>query len=224
MTSKKQIAELLDTLVARHHDLVRYGPFVVLRPLRHIIRSVSIDRTRGSDLPDLFFSIGYTCDPCATVQGFWLEGFSTGQDQPRYWSQPNFKDAFLRVVEERILPMLRSIESFDALLSFDQNREFGYRETVNSPLHKVQLASAMGRFDDALETARWMALHPRKSRYWSEGSYALIVDHLAPLLEARDEAGIAAMLHDWEMKTIQKIGVLPIFEQAPFPFELGRSR
>lgn len=224
MTSKKQIADFLDTLVARHHDLVRYGPFVILKPLQHIIRTISIDRTSISDLPQFFFSIGYTCDPCATLQGFWLEEFSTARDQPRYWSQPHFRDAFLQIVEVRILPMLRSIESFDALLSFDRNREFGYRETVNSPLHRVQLASAMGRFDDAIETARWMTSRPRKSRYWSEGSYALIVDQLAPLLEARDEAGIAVLLHDWEMKTVQKIKVLPIFEQAPFPFEIDRNR
>lgn len=172
-------------------------------------------------MPEFFFSIGYTCDPCATLQGFWLEGFSVEQGQSRYWSQPNFRDAFLQVAEERILPMLRSIDSFDALLSFDQNREFGYRETINSPLHKVQLASAMGRFDDALETVRWIASHPRKSRYWSEGSYALVVDQLAPLLEARDEAGIAALLHDWEMKTVQKIKALPIYEPTPFPLELA---
>lgn len=51
MTTKTQIDRLLGELVRRNPDLAQSGRFVITKPLRHVMRSISIDRGITADSP-----------------------------------------------------------------------------------------------------------------------------------------------------------------------------
>ena len=68
MTTKKQIKTLFDRLVARNDDLIVKNhyvfkvPYLMLRPVRHVSCSISIDRTSRADDPNFFGMSGIASD------------------------------------------------------------------------------------------------------------------------------------------------------------------
>lgn len=226
MTTKRQIKALFHPLLERHSDLTvietEYGDKVVLRPVNHLIRGICVLRTAYADYPNYFWSIGYTFDPRASAQnGICGTSFVTPDIKEAYWSHPRHQAAFMEVVEADILPILRSIDTIDKMLSFDHPMDVRWKHWFDVELHKLRLHAALGDFQTATEAVMEMkARGPHHLPWWSVESYAETMELLWPCIQTNDRAGTAALLRQWEEDFIIRNRLEAIYERTPFPLEL----
>ena len=221
MTTKKQVFSLLKHLLDRDDGLSLSDDFVVVKPVRHVIRTFWIDRTSDADYPNFFWAVGHAFGPMMSRGGIWAEQFQIARGAPNRWSQTGMREAFLNVVEGAVLPMLRRVESFDDIFTIDtQFRSAILDGWLQYEPYQMHFLAANGRFDEAIaiyESIRDWDRSPENPR---RRAYAFVTDDLAPLLLANDRAGVAALLHGWERATIQCNGLDAIYEPTPFPLEL----
>jgi len=220
VTTKKQIKWLLDQLLARNDDLFGIGPYVIVRPLRHVIKTISIDRTSTADCPNFFWSIGHAFRPFTSLQGICVEQFYLSHGAPRRWSESGMADAFIETVEQRILPMLRNVETIPDMFCVEgEPRSFEYDAALFHIPYLMLVQAALGQFDDAKASLDEMKASPRTSMRWREREYNYAVDNLGPLVLAGDRAGIARLLRQWESEFVAWSGLEAIYEQTHFPLE-----
>ncbi|SEG34775.1 hypothetical protein [Bosea lathyri] len=220
MTTKKQIKWLLQQLADRNGDLSVVGPFVVVKPLRHVIRTISVDRTSSADYPQFFWSIGHSFNPFTSLQGICLEQFYLERGAPSQWSQPGMADAFIEAAEQRILPMLRKVVNIADILRVEGERSHEFNSTLQYAPYQMHFHAANGQLGEAVAV-----LNAIKSGHWSRTTgrrrdFEYATDRLGPLLLAEDRDGIAALLHRWERDFVEWGGLEAIYESTPFPIEL----
>lgn len=224
MTTKKQIRKIFQKIVERHPDLTiikaLYGDKIIIRPVDHLIRGFYILRSAYADWADHIWSVGYTFDPRGYSQGgICGTEFITKDIKEIYWSHPRHDDAIIEVVEAEILPILRSIDTIDKMLSFNHPMDVRWKNWFELAVHKVRLHAALGDFGKAAEAVTDMKTKGPLYPWWSEQSYAEIMEFLWPLIQAEDRGGVAALLHRWEDEFVIRNGLEDIYERTPFPVE-----
>ena len=221
MTTTKQIRDLLDQLQSRHQDIVVVGPFAVLTPIRHVIGSISIDRTGSADRPHFLWAIGHAFNPFSSLQGIWLDQFRVARGAPSKWSQPGMAEAFLEVVEAEILPRLRSATTIDAMLNLRFPYSFGFEGSLRYEPHQIHFHAAHGRFTAAIAILDKIENWDRSKMSWRLREFEYVIDELGPLLRQGDKVAVATLLHNWEAMVVKRAGVGAFHERTPFPLELA---
>jgi hypothetical protein len=221
MTTKRQIKALLDQLASRHDDLLVRGPFIVLAPLRHVLRAMSIDRTSDADFPYFFWHVGHSFNPFGGLGGLSPELFALSNDGPRHWSEPGFAEAAIDAIERRILPMLRRVQTIEDMYRVEgEPRSYEYDDWLNHhEPYRIQILTALGRFDEAAalyqQIKDWhLAMENLQQPELEQAS------RLGACVAAGDLPAAATLLHEWEEAFAVKNDLLPIYERTPFPFEL----
>lgn len=225
MTTKKQIRGLFQAIVERHPDLTiieaEYGDKIVLRPINHLLRGFYILRSAYADYPDHFWSIGYTFYPRGSSQGgICGTKFVTPDIKEIYWSHPRHQEAVIEVFEAEILPVLRSVDTIEKMLSLRHPMEVRWKHLFDLELHKARLHAALGNFETATEAIADMRLRGPHYPWWGEENYYETMEQLWPLIQAEDRGGVAALLHQWEGDFVARNGLEDIYERTPFPLEL----
>lgn len=221
MTTKKQIDRLLGELVERNPDLAQSSRFVIIKPLRHIMRSISIDRTSTADAPQFLWSLGHFFEPTAHRQGICLDQFFTERGAPRYWSEPGMSAAFFAACENKILPALRGVGTIEEMIRFKTIRSVEFERAVKWVFCQIHFAAAFGRFDRALRRFERIKHWNPAGMSWRRPEFERIADELVPLMRADDRPGVIRLLHQWEENRVRKYGLESIYEPTPFPLELA---
>lgn len=221
MTTKKQINRLLGELVERNPDLARSDRFVIIKPLRHVLRSISIDRSITADTPQLLCSIGHFFDPTANRQGITLDRFFTARGAPHRWTEPGMPAAFFEACETRILPKLRGVDTIEDMLRFRTLGSSEFKAAVRWVIHQIHFAAAYGRFDRALRRFQRIKHWDRSRMSWRRLEFEHVADELVPLMRANDRDGVIRLLHRWEEDRVRRFGLESIYEPTPFPLELA---
>lgn len=219
MTTKKQINRLLGELVERNPDLAQSERFVIIKPLRHVMRSISIGRGIEADGPQFLCSMGHFFDPTANRQGITLDRIFLPHGAPGRWSQPGMPAAFFEACETQILPKMRSVNTIEDMLRF---RTFGsseFRASVSFVIHQIHFAAAYGRFDRALRRFERIKHWDRSRMSWRRPEFEHVADELVPLMRAGDRDGVIRLLHRWEEDRVRRFGLEAIYEPTPFPLE-----
>ncbi|MDX3810551.1 MAG: hypothetical protein QHC89_29700 [Bosea sp. (in: a-proteobacteria)] len=224
MTTKKQIKTLFGLLASRHDDLIVRGRFVVVAPLRHVLRAISIDRTSDADFPCFFWHVGHSFNPLGGLGGLSAEWFPLPKGGPQRWSDPDFSDTMINVIEQRLLPMLRRVRMIDDMYRVEgEPRSYAYDDWLNHhEPYRIQLLAALGLFEEAIpiydKIKDW---HLTMKNGWrSEFEHA---SRLGDLIAAGDRPAAAALLHQWEEEFAARNDLLPIYERTPFPLELQQQ-
>lgn len=219
MTTIRQIKELLRPVLEQHDDLELVGQWLHLKPARHLARAVLIDRTGTADQFRAHWALTDLCFP--------QESFSYSWGEPIYrhdlwlWSDPSMPASFHNQLEDDALPRLRAIRSLDEFSSFaNSGKVFSNHQLYDYPLRKAVLDAARGEFRSALESCELLTTTRNvwQTDLW-EMEYNAVTKQLYPLLKADDRAGIAKLLHEWEVFTAEHFGITHIWEPTPFPFE-----
>jgi hypothetical protein len=219
LTTLRQIKGLVAPLIERHSDLVLVGPYLVTRPVRHVVSAVVLESSSSSDVfqpqttsNDLIAKR----DNLGLGTGFLFRG-RTGFLWR--WSDPRMPEDFFRLAEGEALPQLRRIRKLQDYYDYAKEVHgihfpffWGWRATMNV---------AMNRLDDA----RHILNDPR----WADGSAVLFnreVEGLGDRLKARgadisrkDKLALVEILHRWEAYSVEKLKLAPIWERTPFPLE-----
>ena len=221
MTTKKQLNRLLGELVERNPDLAQSERFVIIRPLRHVMRSISIDRSITADEPQLLCSIGHFFAPTAHRQGITLDRLFVARGAPRRWNEPGMPAAFFEACETQVLPKMRGVVTIDDLLRFRTLGSSEFKASVRFVIHQIHFAAAHGRFDRALRRFERIKHWDRSRMSWRRPEFEHVADELVPLMRADDRQGVVRLLHRWEEDRVRRFGLEAIYEPTPFPLELA---
>lgn len=221
MTTKKQINGLLGELITRNPDLAQSERFVIIKPLRHVMRSISIDRGITADSPQFLCSIGHFFDPTANRQGITLDRFFTARGAPHRWTEPGMHAAFIEACETRILPKMRSVNTIEDMLRFRTLGSSEFRASVRFVIHQIHFAAAYGRFDRALRRFDRISHWERSRMSWRRPEFEHVADELIPLMRLDDRESVIHLLHRWEEDRVRRFGLESIYEPTPFPLELA---
>jgi hypothetical protein len=220
MTTVRQVKKLLAPLAARHDDLELVGFTLYLKPVRHLLRGVIIERTGEAGRFRVPWAIMSLCEPRHSLPLNW--GANVYPNRLWLWSNPTLQDDLYQAIEEQALPALRAIATLDDFFTFASNRErFGLWPFDLFTLLRVGVECARGDLDSA--RAGCAELKSGLTR-WSMPSmreeFDRVTGELCPLLAANDRAGMARLLHQWEAYTVDKLKIGHIYEPTPFPLEL----
>ncbi|HEV2510629.1 hypothetical protein [Bosea sp. (in: a-proteobacteria)] len=221
MTTKKQINRLLGELLERNPDLAQSERFVIVKPLRHVMRSISIGRGIEADGPQFLCSIGHFFDPRANRQGITLDRFFTAHGAPHRWTEPGMHAAFIEACETRILPKMRNVNTIEDMLRFRTHGSSEFRASVRFVIHQIHFAAAYGRFERALRRFERIKHWDRSRMSWRRPEFEHVADELVPLMRADDRDGVIRLLHHWEEDRVRRFGLESIYEPTPFPLELA---
>jgi hypothetical protein len=220
MRPADQVRKMVQPLLQRHADLAFHRLSIVVMPVRHLVRRVMIDRTGGPDLRSVTSHVGFLCQP---------DGVLGGRANPIYppakgggWRlwDPLMAEKLFEQIEPSVLDELRAIRTLDDYADF---LHCGVPSPVVYRYHLGYLVVAVARGD--LKTAAIMckALETGQSRFADPdlADYAApIIDRLYPLIQARDRAGLAAVLREYEELTVKESGLEHLWEPTPFTLEL----
>ena len=220
MTTVRQVKKLLTPFAVGHDDLELVGRWLYLKPVRHLLRGVVIDRTGEAARFRVFWATMSLCEPRHSLPLNW-----GGQVYPNrlwQWSNPSLEEDLYQAIEEQALPALRAIQTLDDFFTFASNRErFGLWPFDLFTLHRVGVDCARGDLESA--RAGCAELKSGLSR-WQDPDLSEEFDRvsgeLCPLLAANDRAGMARLLHQWEAYTVEKLKIGHIYEPTPFPLEM----
>ena len=226
MTTTKQVKELVRPLIDRHRDLVLCGRYLCLTPFDHFARRILIDRCSHPDLFVPSWSLTELFIPEGDLQSYGRCNWSIRPSHRagRAWcaSDPTTAADFVEVVENETLPLLRSLDGFQACVDFALKhpataRWIGYEWSV-------MLHIAEGDLDTARREWEWIGqkyvrggkdLFP-ECQYIYDEYY-----ELGALLIADDRKGLAERLHRFEARAVVGTKMEPHWRRSPFPLEAG---
>lgn len=247
MTTITQIKGWTRPLLNADDQLVLVGRNLVLRPVRHLIRGLYIDRTSRRLQPRL---IGYV-QPLFDITDVG-GGLLWTTHPPVYQTDEDEFESHFRATCQDCLDQMKRIETIDDFLAEvdkTDGRTFG---PVPIHLYKLRhpvVLAALGKFQEALSIlgpelrdqeltyagmlavaqAR-LAKKPRNGVAHSEVEHAVLMlqwidalKPLVPLLEAGDSAGISRLLRRHEARNAAVWKVAKLWERTSFPFEPSLS-
>ena len=223
---KSRIKRLLSPLLDSHPELVFAGDRLILKPVRHVIRSIHI---QGFPKHRTFHAIWNAQILCWPEEFYELGGVV---DIPRGWPMGGVRDPFFGLPEdeqstslcqeiaESTLPVLRTLEGSDEVC-----RRFLEKDGPNT--HNTQyrfwFELLLGRFDAGRallnkERAAWI---DDGADYWSQTDpvYYEKLAIVCRLLDRNLDAEIVQYLHASEAVEAKRFKVQRIWEPTPFPFE-----
>lgn len=223
MTASQLIKRHLQPLLARHSDMEVIGRWLVMKPIRHVLRGIVI-LSRNHDtyfVPQ--WAVTHFCEPVGHFPLNW--GDRIFRDSPGLWlwDDPAMPEYFMSKLEHEVLPLFRSIVTLDDMVAYLATKPIGYRHFDIDELRGVSLHAARGDLDTA--RAKLDDLRNGRSLWcipgFAEAEVASVVDALGPLLDKGDRAGIARQLAAWEAMRIARLpkGFARIWEPTPFPVE-----
>lgn len=215
MTTGAQIRKMVKPLLVRHSDLAMVGRFMVVGPIHHLRRGIYLDYYRN---PWMF-------DPRTVVDIFipphniGLLGLGDHLSDPKtgYWdaTNPDSVERFFDLLEDKILPKLRSTTTFDHYRILTEQYRASGDYYDRDRFFEMLIATAVGNFDLAQSIVE---PQPDVQLYLGE-----LAPSFYPALLARDRTEIAKILHAWEAQTIKTYKLEKFWEQTPFPLELQET-
>jgi hypothetical protein len=219
MTTLRQIKKLVQPLLAQHTDLVLFGQIIFVKPVRHVLRGILIDRTGEA----IRFRPRWAVVPlCAPTQHFYLNwGAMLYKPGLWEWSDPSIAAALVDVVERDALPILRSVESLDDFVAFASKERFPLNYFHGFHLKRVAVEAACGDLAAARATCAELTRgRTLWSQPWLRESFDQVTKPLCPLLAADDRPGLVRLLREWEAYSVRQLKLETIWEPTPFPIEL----
>lgn len=217
MTTIADARRLAAPLLARNADLAMVRRLALLKPVTHVLRGLSLERSLNPDLFNLTWFALFTFEPRRYLHYSWGHRFGG------LWERNDVSLA-ARVVEKmegEILPLLRPMRAIDDFASF-ANSQHVEHPLRNYP-HKVFLVHvALGQLDEARALCRKLrawAIAECRLNHRPNMSVIRIVLEMVPLVEADDREGMVRLLWQWEAETIKKLKLEKYWVKEPFPLE-----
>jgi len=246
MTTAAEVKRWTKPILAEYPELRLHKRELYLSPTHHLHRSIlfagSSDRTFPKPVADylvLFMPPSY---PAGYA---WSNQLSVG------WStDPEFAEKLIVCIRQVVNDVLRPLHSIEGLISLNDTvvmSGFPTTRIGHYPVLHTVVAAAMGHLDEACQVAdahleareekqtqvlkEGLALQskrPKSSRaaYMIRGATEGLqqleeIKQLANYARNGDRVAIAGLLHQWEAKQVQKLGLEYAWQPSPFPLELS---
>ena len=249
VTTLAQVKQVTRPLLERNSDLALVGRLVVMKPVRHLIRGVLIDRSPDPVIHKLVWFVNFLFKPWTQVSDRWGErlfdkrGVSVNLDDP----------ATILTLRERIPIMAAQLrlpvrerrypESWGGWVSYDPTIATEICEVIEE--QALPMLRAVQSIDDFVAFAAdqtrfaWTYLGPNYSDepfvFAAQGNLEAAlaactrlvqrepagprVRELLRRLAGGDRLGVAQLLHDWEAASVKQLKLEQFWQPTPFPIE-----
>ncbi|MFG1420794.1 hypothetical protein [Roseixanthobacter liquoris] len=218
MTTLREVKLLVSPLLEKNKDLALIGRVIVIKPVKHVLKGIFIDRTSMADCFDVGLSMMFLC--------FKYDYFTISLNNPVYppraglWllSDPGISKTVCDRIEEIALPKLQALGSD---IDYIRSR----RETNPSILQRTGAGYFLYRIaEGSLDEARdLIATSPFAAHMWLPHLKRLGLDEkllaLGNKLSCEDRLILANFLHEREAYSVEKLKLGKIWERTPFPLE-----
>jgi hypothetical protein len=219
MTTIAQVKQALQPLLQRNPDLAIVRRWIVIKPIRHLLCGVGIDR--GLDplkfvptwsvilLPDLQERFGFLWgERVRGRHGIWKI------------TDPDVSSAMCDAIEQEALAPMRSIKTFDDFIDLTAKLRRPERHLDFYPIARLTVDIARGDLAAAEAICKYLKTQKGKAEYfYQQQRYERAVQGLCPLVAAGDRAGLAKLLHSYEAQSVKNLKVEKYWEPTPFPIE-----
>jgi hypothetical protein len=220
MTTVAHVKQVVQPLLQRNPDLVLVKRRVFIKPIRHILRGVTLMRSIDPSLFIPAWAVVFLFEPTSS--------FSLNWGQRIYkvtWdvANPDLPAKMCEAIEEQALPLLRPIETIDDFVGFATEKRFRDTYLDLYEHRKIFVDIACGNLDSAQSICEYMATDHAKSKYLPmkmDEEYNRITKELCPLVAKRDRAGLARLLHKYEEGSVRAMKLEKYWEPTPFPIEM----
>lgn len=224
MTTKVQIKRLVQPLLASRDDLVLVGDLIVHKPVHHVLRTIVIERTGEARRFRMHWSVMNLVEPQNVFSLNYSERFGHPKKSLWFWNDPTIGEALIERIDTLALPLLRPIQTLDDFVTFACDRKrFQLGPFDAFPLEKAIVDAARG----AIEAAQAICdgIPPNAENQWESGWRERLrrARVICALLAAKDWAGLARQLHEWEEFTVKNLKLESVWERTPFPLELKKG-
>lgn len=219
MTAIRQVKQAMQPLLQRNPDLALVGRTVVIKPVRHILRGIHIDRGSVDWLLVPTWTVNFLFGPSAAFDRIW--GHRVYPSQKCLWlgDDAAMYDVLCDQIERDVLPLLRQVQTVDDFVAFNSKERFDGQQLELFPYLKIYVDVARGDFDAALKVSDLMKTTGRHSST-VPNIYGEITKTLHPMLVANDRAGLARILGEWEQGQVKARKLEKLWEPTPFPLEV----
>jgi hypothetical protein len=207
VTTVAQVKQLVGPLLQRNPDLVLVRRWVIVKPVHHILRGISIGRSLDPKSFVPTWAANFLFQPDARFHFFW------GTRMLGVWNVDvhDLPEKLADAIEREALPTLRSIVTIDDFVRFAHG---AWLED-----HKPYVDAALGDFDAAQSMCDFFAgLNGHYGIRQEECEH--VVRELCPLIEANDRPALARLLHKHESESVKSLKLEKFWEPTPFPIEL----
>lgn len=222
MTTVAQVRQVVQPLLQRNPDLALVGRAVVIKPIRHILRGIYIDRSLGRHSFTPRWAVVFLFEPGAHLSFNWGGQLYSKSLGPWDITNPDAPTALCQEVEQIALPLLRPVETIDDFVAFTSKERFRDTYLDFYEERKIFVDVARGDLDAARAICAYFATDRAKRRYASgmEEEYDRIANTLCPLITANNRFGLVRLLRDWEAHSVKRLKLDKLWEPTPFPLEL----
>jgi hypothetical protein len=206
MTTVSQVKQLVQPLLQRNSDLALVRRWVVVKPVHHILRGISIGRSLNPELFVPTWSANFLFQPNARFHFFW------GTRMRGIWDvgAADLPEKLADAIEREALPTLRSIVTIDDFVRFANEAWIeDDKPYVDVARGDFKAAQSMCDFFGGLD-----------------GHYGIrqeecehVVRELCPRIAANDRRGLARLLHAYEAESVKRLKLDKLWEPTPFPIE-----
>ena len=222
MVTAAQVKKYLRTLVDENDDLVLIGRLLVIKPIRHVLRAVLVDRVSWAEGMRPQWLVHHTFGPFPTYHIGWGHELRS-----RVWrtTDPDIAEALRADIRKAALPKLRSIKSLEDFVAAVPSTFSGHLWSID-PEVKSLIDIAMGDLESARVLCReHICGKPEPGPKEADVTRAEIAGgkRLCALLADDDHAGLIRTLHEWEEANVKALKLAPYWERTPFPVELKMS-
>jgi hypothetical protein len=235
MTTQAQIKRALKPLLERNPDLALVGSWVIVKPVHHVVRGISIDRTGQADVFNPEWAVMPLC-LCEIRSSIFLSWGSSWMPPRMHhpdkglwkWSRPGVVEALENLIESVVLPKIRAVVTLDDLVQLlverSLHRDLDGTNPLGGPDSKaLSVQIARGELDAASAICvNWVSRFSEATYGQDDNDRAKFrrMKELCRLLAADDRAGMAKLLHEWEAQTVRNLKIEHLWEPTPFPLEL----
>ena len=221
MTTASQVKRALKPLLLRHPDLALVNRTIVVKPVRHVLRGILIDRTGNVDrFTPKWFAV-HLFEQLHFTPLSWGSEIHRRSPSLWRWSNPQDLPLLFEKIETEALPQLQTISTIDSFADFVSAHRFRH-QLFEWPHRKVILDVAQGNLDSARTIcARSINCRDEETYGRDEEDRAQLrrLKQLCSLLADDDRAGMAKLLHEWEAQTVRNLKIEHLWEPTPFPLE-----
>lgn len=221
MTTVSQVKQVVQPLLKRNPDLALVGRLVILKPVHHVLRGISIDRSLDPELFVPSWAATFLFWPSADFPLNWGERVYG----PGAWvvnQYRNLPELLCHAIEEEALPLLRPVQTIDDLVEFASEQRFPNTYLDLYKHRKIFFDVARGDLGSARALCEYMATDRAKRWYLPSmrEEYDCITKELCPLIARGDRSGLVRLLHKYEERTVRTMKLEKYWEPTSFPIEL----
>ena len=220
MTTVAQVKQVVQPLLQRNSDLALVGRLIVIKPVRHLLCGVHVDRS----LDPLNFVPTWSVILLSELQtsfGFLWGNRVRGHSGTWKTTYPDVSSAMCEAVEEEALAPMRSIKTFDDFINLTSTLQNPRRHIDFYPIARLTVDVARGDLAAAKAICDYLKTKKGKAGYfYAQERYERVMQGLCPLVAAKDRVGLAKLLHAYEAQSVKNLKIEKFWERTPFPIEM----